>query len=70
MDSTDFHLEGIYNSKEVAVNEHLIHLRPGYSRDKRPDLNQVVLNLIVENQAGIALHMEGLDGNTSDTRGV
>lgn len=66
MDSTDFHLEGVYNSKEVAVNEHLIHLRPGYSRDKRPDLNQVVLNLIVENQAGIALHMEGLDGNTSD----
>ena len=66
LDSTDFHLEGVYNSKEVAVNEHLIHLRPGYSRDKRPDLNQVVLNLIVEKQAGIALHMEGLDGNTSD----
>lgn len=66
MDSTDFHLDGVYNSKEVGVNEHLIHLRPGYSRDHRPDLNQVVLNLIVENQAGIALHMEGLDGNTSD----
>lgn len=66
LDSTDFHLEGVYNSNEVAVNEHLIHLRPGYSRDHRPDLNQVVLNLMVENQAGIALHMEGLDGNTSD----
>jgi transposase len=66
LDSTDFHLEGVYNAKEAAVNEHLIHLRPGYSRDKRPDLNQAVLNLIVENQAGIALHMEGLDGNTSD----
>lgn len=66
LDSTDFHVEGVYNSKEVAVHERLIHLRPGYSRDKRPDLNQVVLNLIVENQAGIALHMEGLDGNTSD----
>ena len=70
LDSTDFHVEGVYNSREVAVNEHLIHLRPGYSRDKRPDLNQVVLNLIVENQAGIALHMQGLDGNTSDTGGV
>lgn len=66
LDSTDFHVEGVYNSKEVAVNEHVIHLRPGYSRDHRPDLNQVVLNLIVENQAGIALHMEGLDGHTSD----
>lgn len=66
MDSTDFHLDGVYNSRSEAVGEHQIHLRQGYSRDHRPDLNQVVLNLIVENQAGIALHMAALDGNTSD----
>jgi transposase len=44
----------------------VVHIRQGYSRDHRPDLNQVVLNLIVDNEAGIALHMEGLNGNTSD----
>jgi transposase len=66
MDSTDFHLEGVYNSRDGEVGEHVLHLRPGYSRDHRPDLNQVVLNLIVENEAGIVLHMQGLDGNTSD----
>jgi transposase len=66
MDSTDFHVDGVYNSKQSEVDEHLIRLTQGYSRDHRPDLNQVVLNLIVENQAGIVLHMQGLDGNTSD----
>ena len=66
MDSTDFHVEGKYNSSLSEVEENVIHVRRGYSRDHRPDCNQVVLNLIVENQAGIALHMEGLSGNTSD----
>ena len=69
-DSTDFHVDGVYNSREATVkpNEegHVIRLTQGYSRDHRPDLNQVVLNLIVEHQAGIPLHMAGLDGNTSD----
>lgn len=74
MDSTDFHVDGLYNSREQAgeahaeghATGHTIRLTQGYSRDHRPDLNQVVLNLIVENQAGIPLHMAGLDGNTSD----
>ena len=66
MDTTDFHVEGMYNSLSKDVSEKEIHLCRGYSRDHRPDCNQVVLNLIVENQAGIVLHMEGLDGNKSD----
>ena len=70
MDSTDFHVDGVYNSREKEgeshAEGHVIRLTQGYSRDHRPDLNQVVLNLIVENQAGIPLHMAGLDGNTSD----
>ena len=70
MDSTDFHVDGVYNSREQEVTAntegHVVRLTQGYSRDHRPDLNQVVLNLIVENQAGIPLHMSGLDGNTSD----
>lgn len=66
MDSTDFHVDGVYNSRKEEVEEGIIHLRQGYSRDHRPDLNQVVLNLIVDNKAGIPLHMAGLDGNMSD----
>jgi len=66
MDSTDFHVDGVYNSRESEVEGQVIHVRQGYSRDHRPDLNQVVLNLIVDNEAGIVLHMQGMDGNMSD----
>ncbi len=66
MDSTDFHLDGVYNSNATDIEDGTIHLTKGYSRDHRPDLNQVVLNLIVENEAGIPLHMEALSGNSSD----
>jgi transposase len=70
MDSTDFHVDGVYNSHSGPSadvhGQHVILLTNGYSRDHRPDLNQVVLNLIVENQAGIPLHMQGFDGNIND----
>ena len=67
MDSTDFHLDGKYNSEiDLEPGSQVLHLTRGYSRDHRPDLNQVVLNLIVENQAGIVLHMEAHSGNKSD----
>lgn len=67
MDSTDFHLDGHYNSDTPPdPDSSVLHLTKGYSRDHRPDLNQVVLNLIADNEAGVVLHMEALSGNTSD----
>ena len=46
----------------------MIHITRGYSRDHRPDLNQVMLDLIVEHQAGIPLLMKPLSGNSSDAQ--
>ena len=67
MDSTDFHVDGVYNSNQLDESEDkVIRIVKGYSRDHRSDLNQVVLNLIADNQAGIPLHMEVLSGNSSD----
>jgi transposase len=65
LDSTSFHVDGRYNSEE-APDEHVIHITRGYSRDHRPDLNQVMLELIVEHQAGIPVLMKPLSGNSSD----
>ena len=65
MDSTTFHLDGAYNSGQ-SPQEGVVHLVKGYSRDHRPDLNQLVLNLISENRAGIPLHMQVLHGNADD----
>jgi len=66
LDSTSFHTDGQYNSADEA-QEGVIHITKGYSRDHRPDLNQVILQLICERQAGIPLLMQPLSGNNSDT---
>jgi transposase len=67
LDSTSFHVDGRYNSEEDP-DEHVIHITRGYSRDHRPDLNQVMLELIVEHQAGIPVLMKPLSGNSSDAK--
>jgi len=63
MDSTSFHVDGDYDNDE---EEKVVQITRGYSRDHRPDLNQVVLQLITERQAGIPMLMQVLDGNNSD----
>ena len=69
LDSTGFHVDGKYNSGDEAAEEGVVHIRPGYSRDHRPDLNQVVLQLVSENQAGIPLLMAASSGNVNDQAG-
>jgi transposase len=67
MDTTSFHVDGEYNSDEPPDEDSkLIHITQGYSRDHRPDLNQVVLELITENQASLPMMMQPLSGNSSD----
>ena len=66
LDSSSFHADGAY---DIETDEHCIQIVPGYSRDHRPELNQAVLNLITENQAGIPLYMKPASGNTSDKSG-
>jgi transposase len=65
LDSTSFHVDGRYNSDEEPEDK-VVHITHGYSRDHRPDLNQVMLELIVEHQAGIPILMQPLSGNSSD----
>jgi transposase len=67
LDSTSFHVDGRYNSDEEP-DARVIHITQGYSRDHRPDLNQVMLELIVEHQAGIPVLMKPLSGNSSDAQ--
>jgi transposase len=67
LDTTSFHVDGRYNSDEEPEAQ-VVHITKGYSRDHRPDLNQVVLELIVEHQAGIPVLMQPLSGNSSDAQ--
>jgi transposase len=43
-----------------------MHITRGYSREHRPDLHHVMLELMVEPQAGIPLLMQPLSGHRSD----
>ena len=45
LDSTAIHVDGKYNSNEEK-KEGVVHITQGYSKDHRPDLNQVMLLLI------------------------
>ncbi len=65
LDSTAIHVDGKYNSNEEK-KEGVVHITQGYSKDHRPDLNQVMLEMITEDSHGIPLAMRALDGNSSD----
>lgn len=78
LDSTSFKVYGNdyhQSDKFIMLDEEGHETRPctievtqGYSKDHRPDLSQVMLNMIVENSAGIPMAMEALSGNSSDKR--
>ena len=64
---TSFHVDGEY-AQDANDGTACISLVCGYSRDHRPDLNQVVLELICENRTGIPVYMQALSGNTNDAK--
>lgn len=66
LDSTSFHYDG--QATEDGEPSH-IRIAKGYSRDHRPELNQVILNLICENQSGIPVYMKPASGNSNDMEG-
>ena len=66
LDGTSFHVDGEYNSNENPDDLNCIQICRGYSRDHRPDLNQVVLQLMTENEAGIPVFMAPGSGNIND----
>jgi transposase len=65
LDTTSFHVDGRSNSAQPP-DEQVVHITPGYSRDHRPDLNQVMLELVVEPHAGIPVLMQPLSGTRQD----
>ncbi len=65
LDATSFSFHGEYDSEEEP-EDGVIRVQQGYSRDPRPDLNQVVLDMIVERKAGLPVLMKPLSGNVSD----
>lgn len=69
LDNTNFHLHGGAKSlgKATETGTDILNITRGYSKDHRPDLVQVGLQLIVENRSGIPLLMRVLSGNEEES---
>jgi transposase len=66
LDSSSFHLHGAYDSEEPDVKA--ISVTYGYSKDHRPDLKQVVLQLITSHKSALPVWLEVLSGNSNDKK--
>ncbi|MFC1879312.1 IS1634 family transposase [Chloroflexota bacterium] len=64
LDSSSFHLHGQYDVE--TPDEEMISITHGYSRDHRPDLKQVVAQIITSNKSSLPVWLEVLSGNSSD----
>jgi len=67
LDGTSFYVDG-RDTSDRGPNVQVIHITRGDSRDHRPDLNHVMLELMVEHHAGIPVLMQPLSGNSRDAR--
>jgi transposase len=64
LDSSSFHLHGQYDVERP--DEEMIRITHGYSRDHRPDLKQVVAQIITSHKSNLPVWLEVLSGNSSD----
>jgi len=63
LDSTSFSLNGEYSIDE---NKNTINITYGHSKDHRPDLKQVMLELMVSQDGGVPFVSKSWEGNGSD----
>lgn len=71
VDSSTISLTGEYESAYavgMCKTYEAVEVKHGYSRDHRPDLKQVVVNLITSQASALPLWLEVLDGNSNDTK--
>jgi transposase len=66
LDSSSFHLHGAYDPEEPE--QEAISVTYGYSKDHRPDLKQVVLQLITSHKSALPVWLEVLSGNSNDKK--
>jgi transposase len=69
LDSTSISVSGEYEKASGEDQEPaVIELTYGHSKDKRPDLKQAVLSLVVNGPSQMPIWMDALDGNSSDKK--
>lgn len=67
LDTTSHSLTGEYAFDDEDSDENVINITHGYSKAHRPDLKQVVQEIIVSQDGGVPLACKNWDGNSADT---
>jgi len=71
-DTTSYSLTGAYDSKEIDKNgeviEQAINITYGYSKENRPDLKQIIQEMVTSQDGGIPFATKTLSGNASDSK--
>ena len=68
LDSSSMSVEGEYLEKGVVEEEGILKITHGYSRDKRPDLKQFMIDLICMGDGDIPIYFRVRDENESDQK--
>lgn len=69
LDSSSISVQGDYHS-DNQKEENIIQITHGYSKDKRPDLNQFLIKIMVSNDGDVPTFMKVGSGNESDKKGL
>jgi transposase len=67
LDTTSFSLHGKYENEDESDPE-VVSITKGYSKDDRPDLNQVVASMMCAYKSTIPVWIEVLSGNSNDKK--
>lgn len=67
LDTSSFSLHGKYD-KDDEKSPEVVKITKGYSKDKNPDMNQVVVSLMCSYRSSIPVWLEVLSGNSSDKK--
>ena len=62
-DATTVKFFGAYRGQSRQA----VQLKRGYSKDHRPDLKQLVVNVSITSDGGIPIHFKQYDGNTTES---
>ena len=68
LDSTSFSVQGESEENQEESEPRVVNITYGYSRDRRPDLKQFLMELISTSDGDVPLWMRIGDGNESDQK--
>ena len=66
LDASSFSVHGDYTQESEEAKEGVIRITHGYSRERRPDLKQFLVDLLASGDEGVPVLFDSASGNSND----